>query len=166
MDTQLVKVVFAGDGNAGKTTLIRSCTEGKFHASRVTTIGVDFHTHIVDLPQGKIKLSIWDMAGQDRFEFIRAGFYPGSRAAALVYDVTVPESLEHLAGWRDEILKIVPGQKFVVVGNKIDLEYIQNPRVAQSFAAKIGAPHFETSAKTGVGIEAVFNVLAVLGSVP
>jgi small GTP-binding protein len=162
MTTKLVKVVFAGDGNVGKTSLIRSFTEGKFETSRVMTIGVDFHTHVVDLPQGKIKLSIWDMAGQERFQSMRPGFYPGSRVAALVFDVTLPESLDHLAGWRDEILKVVPDEKFIVVGNKVDLEQAQNPRVAQAFAAKIGAPYFETSAKTREGTAAVFNGLAVM----
>lgn len=164
MKTRLLKVVFAGDGNVGKTSLIRSYTEGKFEISRVTTIGVDFHTHTVVLPEGKIRLSIWDMAGQERFQFLRSGFYPGSRAAALVYDVTLPESLEHLAGWRDEILKVVPDERFVVVGNKIDLERAQNPQPAQLFANKIAAPYFETSARTGEGIEAVFKSLAVLAA--
>jgi small GTP-binding protein len=164
MPERLVKVVFAGDGNVGKTSMIRSFTEGKFETSRVMTIGVDFHTHTVVLPEGKIKLSIWDMAGQERFESLRPGFYPGSRAAALVFDVTVPESLEHLAGWRAEILKVVPDQKFIVVANKVDLEQAQNPRVAQAFAGRIGAPYLETSARTGRGIDAVFNGLAFLAA--
>ena len=82
-DIPLLKVVVVGDGAVGKTTLIRRYTEGKFHASRVATIGVDFYTQQVQLPTGMVKLSIWDMAGQDRFEVVRAGFYRGSQAAAL-----------------------------------------------------------------------------------
>ena len=132
MTIRLVKVVFAGDGNVGKTTLIRSFTHGKFDTSRIMTIGVDFHTHTVDLPEGKIKLSVWDMAGQERFESMRPGFYPGSRVAALVFDVTVPESLEHLNGWRDEILKVVPDEKFIVVGNKV------RPRAGSKSARSTG----------------------------
>jgi small GTP-binding protein len=160
MGTRLVKVVFAGDGNVGKTSLIRSFTEGKFETARVTTIGVDFHTHTVELPEGKIKLSIWDMAGQEQFQFLRNSFYPGCRAAALIYDVTAPFSLEHLARWRDEILKVVPEAKFVVVGNKADLDRVQGPAMAATFAKRIGAPYFETSARTGQGIEAVIKCLA------
>ncbi len=160
MDTKLIKVIFAGDGNVGKSSLIRSFTEGKFSASRVTTIGVDFHTHTVELPGGRVKLSIWDMAGQERFQFLRSGFYPGSRAAALVYDVTVPETLEHLATWRKEILQVVPDEKFIVVGNKIDLERRQDPAIARLFAGKIGAVYYETSARTGQGLEKVFRNLA------
>ncbi len=162
MSTKLAKVIVAGDGNVGKTSLIRSYTEGSFQTSRVSTIGVDFHTHTVELPSGKIKLSIWDMAGQDRFQFLRSGFYPGSRAAALVYDVTVPESFEHLARWCEEILKVVPQEKFVVVANKNDLERAQKREPAQLFAQNIGAHYFETSAKTGEEIEAVFKALAEL----
>ena len=67
-----------------------------------------------------VKLSIWDMAGQDRFEIVRGGFYRGSRAAALVYDVTSIASLGNLKRWRDEVLRVRPGQPFVVVGNKVD----------------------------------------------
>jgi small GTP-binding protein len=166
MTTRLVKVVVAGDGNVGKTSLIRSYTEGKFAVSRVATIGVDFHTHTVELPDGNIKLSIWDMAGQDRFQFLRAGFYPGSRVAALVYDVTEPQSLDHLAEWREEILKIVPDERFIVVGNKIDLERIQMPEAARSFARSIGAPYWETSALTREGLADVFNTFALLAAKP
>ena len=39
-----VKVVVAGDGAVGKTSLIRRYCEGKFAGSRVMTIGVDFQT--------------------------------------------------------------------------------------------------------------------------
>ena len=162
MDTQLAKVVFAGDGNVGKTTLIRAYTEGKFQASRMSTIGVDFFTHTVVLPEGTIKLSIWDMAGQAHFQFLRSDFYRGSRAAALVYDVTASESLEHLSGWHAEILKVVPDEKFIVVGNKIDLNRHPLSSAVRSFADGIGAQYLETSAKSGEGIDKVFKALAEL----
>ena len=67
----VLKVVVAGDGAVGKTSLIRRYCEEKFKIARVQTIGVDFQTQTVDLPQGTVKLSIWDMAGQDRFEINR-----------------------------------------------------------------------------------------------
>lgn len=164
MNTPLVKVVFAGDGNVGKTSLIRQYCEGKFEQSRVATIGVDFQTHTVHLPYGAVRLSIWDMAGQERFQVMRPGFYRGSRAAALVYDVTQPISLEHLVGWREEIIKVVPDEKFLVVGNKIDLERVQDPRIARRFAQAIGAPYLETSALTGEGVAELFKWLAVLAT--
>jgi len=156
-------VVVAGNGNVGKTSLIRQFCEGKFEQTRVATIGVDFQTQTVDLAGQTVKLSIWDMAGQDRFEVIRAGFYRGSRAAALVYDVTEPDSLKSLVRWRDEILGAVENQKFVVVGNKIDLERKQVPEHAQQFADLLKAPYIETSALDGSGVAELFETLAKLG---
>ena len=162
MTTRLVKVVFTGDGGVGKTSLIRQYTEGKFETSRIMTIGVDFHTHTVDLPDGKVKLSIWDMAGQERFQPMRPGFYPGSRVAAMVYDVTDPETFDHLGAWLEEIRKVVPGAKLIVVGNKIDLPRVQDRETAQKYAERLGVPHLETSARTGQGLDALFKTLAVL----
>ena len=157
-----IKVVVAGDGNVGKTSLIRRYCEGKFESSRVMTIGVDFQTKRVALPEGEVKLSIWDMAGQERFAVMRAGFYRGSRAAALVFDVTQAASLANLETWRAEILKVMPEQKFVVIGNKIDLPRDEATKSAADFAAQIGAEYVETSAATGDGVPGLFEALARL----
>jgi Ras-related protein Rab-1A len=154
------KVVIAGDENVGKTSLVRRYCEGKFDASRVATIGVDFQTQTVELEQGPVKLSIWDMAGQERFKPIREGFYRGSLAAALVYDVTVAESLAHLERWYHEVTEAAPNQGFVVVGNKIDLERADIVAHARALAEALNAPFVETSALTGEGVEQMFHSLA------
>ncbi len=165
-EVPLLKVVVVGDGEVGKTTLIRRYCEGKFHASRVATIGVDFYTQRVQLPAGIFKLSIWDMAGQDHFEVVRSGFYRGGRAAALVFDVTAPQSLVNLRRWRDEVLRAVPGQKMVMVGNKVDLSRTVRPEIGRAFAGYIGAPYLETSALSGDGVAALFEALALLAVQP
>lgn len=160
----VLKVVVAGDGNVGKTSLIRRYCEGKFEASRVATIGVDFQTQTVDLPSGKVKLSIWDMAGQDRFQVVRAGFYRGSRASALVYDVSNHESLEHLQRWREEILQAVKSQPLILVGNKTDLRRAVPREEAERIAAGLDALYVETSALNGEGVPAMFEGLARLAA--
>jgi small GTP-binding protein len=164
------KVVVAGNGNVGKTSLIRRWCEGKFEASRVMTIGVDFQTKTVHLPDGapggQVKLSIWDMAGQERFQSARAGFYRGCRAVALVYDVTSPDSLNDLKRWVIEIHKAVGWQRYVVVGNKVDLVREAALEAAQQLAVELKAPHVETSAATGAGVPALFETLARLASAP
>lgn len=159
----VLKVVVAGNGAVGKTSLIRRFCEGKFELTRVATIGVDFQTQLVALPERTVKLSIWDMAGQDRFQVIRTGFYRGSRSAALVYDVTDPESFNNLPRWHTEILDAIQKQPFVVVGNKTDLERIQPRAAAEAFAQSIGAQYVETSALDGRGVSDLFEALARLG---
>ena len=163
-DCPLYKVVVIGDAAVGKTSLIRRFCEGKFQSSRVATIGVDFNTQRVKLTNGWVKLSIWDMAGQEQFKVVRTLFYRGSRAAALVYDVTNPLSLVNLRRWREEALGAVPNQGLVVVGNKIDLKRAVRPALGKIFASYIGAYYLETSALTGKGADALFDRLATLAA--
>ena len=158
----LLKIVVAGDGNVGKTSLIRQYCEGRFEQSRVATIGVDFQTKTVEIQGRTIKLSIWDMAGQIHFQSVRTGLYRGSRTAALVHDVTNPESLAHLQNWYEEIIAVVPNQRFLVVGNKIDLQPDYDTTDAKKFAAAIKAPHLTTSANTGHGVQKMFLGMAYL----
>lgn len=160
----LYKIVIAGDENVGKTSLVRQYCEGRFETSRVSTIGVDFQTKVITLPNGEVKLSIWDMAGQDRFEIVRSGFYRGTRATALVYDLNIPDTLEHLQRWYEETRANCSCQKFVVVGNKLDLVSEQDTRFAEKFAQLIGSKHLITSAATGEGVEKMFLKLAELAN--
>lgn len=159
----VLKVLIVGDGNVGKTSLVRRYCQGMFSDSRVATIGVDFQIQVVKLPEGEVKLSIWDLAGQERFAVMRPGFYKGGRAAAMVYDVTDPTTLTDLSRWRQELIGVVPSTPIIVVGNKIDLPRVQATETAKAFADSIGAGYLETSAATGEGVAALFETLARLG---
>ena len=161
-DIPLYKVSIAGDEAVGKTSLIRRYCEGKFEESRVATIGVDFQTKVVDLPAGAVKLSIWDMAGQSRFEVVRTGMYRGSRATALVFDLSNPATLEHLTAWCAEVQANAKATKLLVVGNKLDLAEARG--AGKAFADSIGAAYVETSAQSGEGVAELFTALAGLAS--
>ncbi len=161
-DIPLFKVSVGGDEAVGKTSLIRRYCEGKFETSRVATIGVDFQTKVVNLASGTVKLSIWDMAGQARFEVVRTGMYRGSRATALVFDLSNPATLEHLPAWCAEAQTNAKGTKILVVGNKLDLASARG--LGKAFADSIGAPYVETSAQSGEGVAEMFEALAGLAA--
>lgn len=157
-----VKVIFAGDGFVGKTSLIRRSTKGMFSQSRVMTIGVDFHTLAVEVYGQPVKLSIWDIAGQERFGSFRGGFYGGAQAVALVYDVTDQISMDNLPRWHAEIIKVIPETRFVVVGNKIDLHRAVPRELAEGWALSKKYPYLEASALNETGVKELFNLLGRL----
>jgi len=166
-DTQvfpIAKVVVAGDGGAGKTSLIRRYCAGMFEESRVLTIGVDFQVKIVEVDHKTIKLSIWDIAGQDRFGSFRDTFYRGAQAVALLYDVTDILSMKNLLNWHREIAKVAPKAAFCVVGAKIDLHRAVPRENAAGWAERMKFPYIETSAKTAEGVEELFATLARLAA--
>jgi len=158
----LCKVMLIGDGNVGKTSLARQFCEHKFEESRILTIGVDFQIKQVELPEGWVKLSIWDVAGQPRFQVVRESFYRGSAAAALVFDLSAHETFDHLEGWLQEIRQVVPLVKILLIGNKKDLEHQPHPTIDAFFQKETSVPYIETSAKTGEGVEEMFTLLAYL----
>ncbi len=158
----VVKVVVAGDGFVGKTSLIRRYSKGMFQESRVMTIGVDFQTLVVEVYGQPVKLSIWDIAGQERFGSFRGGFYKGAQAVALVYDVTDQISMDNLPRWQAEIAKVAPEARFIVVGNKIDLHRAVSREQAEGWAKSKNFPYIETSALTEAGVKEFFNTLGRL----
>lgn len=158
----LLKVMLLGDGNVGKTSLARQFCEGKFEQSRVLTIGVDFQTKVLQLQKGTVKLSIWDVAGQPRFQVVRETFYRGCLAAALVYDLTDKRTLSNLNNWLEEIRRFVPNVKFLIAGNKLDLAATENDVEGKAFATRHSIPYVETSAATGKNVHQMFVGLAYL----
>ena len=85
------------------------------------TIGVDFQTINVKSGDMSFKLTVWDLAGQDRFASFRENFYRGARAVAMVFDVTDRQSFEDLPRWLQETKTVIDHNRFLVIGNKIDM---------------------------------------------
>jgi small GTP-binding protein len=160
----IVKVVVAGDAGVGKTSLIRRYCTNEFEETHAATGGVDFQIKIVEIENRSIKLSIWDIAGQEKFGAFRDTFYRGAKAVALVYDVTEPGSMENLPRWHAEIAQICPAAHFVIVGNKTDLERKTSRELVEAWANSMGFPHFETSALTGDNVNQFFTTLAKLAT--
>lgn len=76
----------------------------------------------MDMEGKKIKLQIWDTAGQDRFKTITSSYYRGAHGIVIVYDVTDRESFEGVKNWIGEIDKYAEEKVFkFLVGNKSDL---------------------------------------------
>jgi small GTP-binding protein len=163
MSIPVYKIVMVGDGGVGKTSLVRRYCENKFDESRIQTLGVDFQSHDVVVDTDTlVRLSIWDVAGQDRFSSFRDQFYTGALAIALVYDVTDPSSFFSLQHWKREVNSTVPSVPMGIVGNKADLTPIVPHDEAKGWAIQEGIPFIATSARTSENVEAMFHGLAQL----
>jgi Ras-related protein Rab-1A len=132
-----------------------------FQESRIMTIGVDFQTVNVKSGDLSFKLTVWDLAGQERFASFRENFYRGARAVAMVFDVTDRQSFENLPRWLKEAKMVVEHNRFLVIGNKIDMpKRVVEAGEGKQYAASISAAYLETSAKTSDGVARLFELLA------
>lgn len=56
------------------------------------TIGINYIYKIIDVEGTKIKLQIWDTAGQDKYKTITKNYYRNSQGVLIVYGVDSRDS--------------------------------------------------------------------------
>ena len=113
-----------------------------------------------------LALQLWDTAGQERFRTIAVAYFRGANAIMLVFDLTVRGSFLAVESWVRDIDKNADKKVAkILVGNKADLADGEGRRtVTQAEATKMAAAHgmtyIETSAKSGLNVDAAFERLA------
>jgi small GTP-binding protein len=60
----LIKLLVIGNSGVGKTNMLLKFCENNFMTSHLTTIGIDFKIKTITMGKEKIRLQIWDTAGQ------------------------------------------------------------------------------------------------------
>ncbi|KAL8856426.1 MAG: hypothetical protein Q9178_006996 [Gyalolechia marmorata] len=172
----IAKLVCIGDSGTGKSSLTVRLCEGRFVQHHDVTIGVEFGSRVVPVgppitpttnherhtsrsqqhrhqdteppPQRKrMKLSLWDTAGQETYKSITRSYFRGASGALLVFDITRRSTFDHATEWLTDLRQIAEeGIVVVLVGNKSDL-------AASSTITRNGSPHASTSETKGLDAE-------------
>jgi len=154
----LFKYIIVGDAGVGKSCLLLQFTDKRFRAEHDMTIGVEFGHRVVEMDDQRVKLQIWDTAGQEAFRSITRAYYRGATGALLVYDIGRRSTFEHLAQWlMDARQHAQPNMVIILIGNKSDLERREVTHEEGAwFARQNGLYFLEASAKTGSNVETAF----------
>jgi len=162
-----LSIVVIGDTGTGKSCLLLQFVDRRFSASHDLTIGVDFGCRVIELgdksPKERVKLQIWDTAGQESFRSIARSYYRDAAGALLVYDVTRRETFQHLQRWLQETRQFSNSAICIaVVGNKLDLASRRavSTTEGKQFSEDNGLMFIETSAKSSEGVDDAFLRLA------
>ena len=166
----LWKIVLCGDSFVGKTTIRKRAMGEHFAEEYISTVGADFSSYKIRLGDLTIGFQVWDLAGQDKYKYIRSSFYGGATGCFLVFDVTNPRSLTELSSWVDEAIRYSNGtiEIFVICGNKIDLKdrreisKVKGEKFVSALKESSGlqVEYIETSALTGENIDIAFDMMA------
>jgi len=157
------KLVLLGDAAVGKSSCVERFVKNEFFEFQQPTIGAAFLTQTVALDDYIVKFEIWDTAGQERYRSLAPMYYRGAAAALVVYDITSQESFVGAKTWIEELQR--QGSADIVIGltgNKMDLEDKREVSrdEAKRYAEDNGCIFFETSAKSGENVNAVFQEIA------
>ena len=105
----LIKVKTVGDSNVGKSSIVIRFVEDVFTGQMQPTIGVEYKSKIFDCYGKRVKATIWDTAGAERYRTITSNYYRGSHAIIFVYDVTERSSFDNVEKfWLKEVQEYFP----------------------------------------------------------
>ena len=160
------KITILGDSAVGKTSLINQFVEGSFEEDYKPTLGANIVRKDVNIGDSnlKVRLIMWDLAGQEKYNVIRSMYFQGCVGALVVYDITRHQTFDNVESkWLKDFKKYVKKEgAYILIGNKIDLEdrRLVTEDEGKSLANKIQASDFiETSAKFGENVEKAFKNL-------
>ena len=145
------KIVVAGDGAVGKTTVGKRISGNSFENLTMTP-GVDFHNLKIQSYE-PIDCQIWDLGGQEQFRYFQDDFFNSATVVVLVFAANMYHSFMNLKSWISLISKELL-EKTYLLANKIDADNRSVPKEkGLEFAKKYGMTYFELSAITGDGFE-------------
>lgn len=158
----LVKLLIIGDSGVGKTCLLLRFADNSFTTSHLTTIGIDLKVRTLSVEGKALKMQAWDTAGQERFRTLTQTYYNGAAAVVLAYDCTDRLSFSGVQHWSKQIqTHSSPSILKVLVATKCDRPCREvSTEEGQALANSLAMPFFETSARDGTNVEAVFLYIA------
>lgn len=82
-----IKLLVIGNSGVGKTNMLLKYCDDNFMTSHLTTIGIDFKIKTILVGKHRVRLQIWDTAGQEKFKTITQTYYRGAMGIVLTYAI-------------------------------------------------------------------------------
>lgn len=157
---RVFKVCLLGAFAVGKTSLVRRFVSDVFSDRYLTTIGVKIEKREVRTERGPVRLVLWDLHGEDRFQHVDPLYLRGAAGVLVTVDPTRPETVASAAALSQRARAAAPGAVQLVALNKRDLEADWAPAAIREAEGLLADGVHRVSAKTGEGVEAAFEDLA------
>lgn len=155
------KICMVGAFATGKTSLISRFVFSIFSDKYHTTVGVKVDKKSIDYQGKNVNLILWDLYGEDEFLKVRMSYLRGSSGYILVVDGTRRNTFDKAFELQTKVEENIGKVPFILVLNKWDLtdEWEIEAHELDAIIQR-GWTVMKTSAKTGQGVEEVFQTLA------
>lgn len=160
MKTIEKKVCMVGAPGVGKTSLVQRYVESIFSDKYLSTVGVKIDRKALTFGDTTVSLLLWDLHGEERYQWVRMQYLKGASGFFLVVDGTRPRTLEVALGLQENAVSRTGPVPFTLILNKADLrgEWLID-LAATDRLRKSGWVVVETSAKTGDRVDEAFEDL-------
>lgn len=155
------KICMVGSFATGKTSLVAKFVYSIFSENYQTTVGVKIDKKTVNIQNKELNFILWDLYGEDEFQKVRLSYLRGSSGYLLIVDGTRHNTLEKAFSLQTRVQETIGEVPFILVLNKSDLADEWEIDTAEIDAVvQRGWTVVKTSAKTGLGVEEIFQTLA------
>ena len=163
MENELkLKVVILGVTCIGKTCIISKYVNGTFNTTEPVTSGACSVTKTLTTEGTSISLFLWDTPGVEIFRSLNRIFMKESDVGIFVYDPFRRQTFEELSWYVDSMKSNCrKNALYILCENKSDIKDLDRKvtiEEAKLYADKIGAKFCKVSAKTGEGLEEMFQL--------
>jgi|SaaInlStandDraft_6_1057023.scaffolds.fasta_scaffold00062_29 Ras-related protein Rab-1A len=146
---KIIKTIIIGNADVGKSSLCHKIINNEIPIAYSSTVGVDFFAKIYEFNDFKLKLHIWDTAGQEKFKTLTKSFFRQAEFVILMFNYNDIESFNSLQDWLNLFNKYCCVDKpyIIVIGNKLDLKKNVDFTNVQDFCIKNNLKLYNTSLK-------------------
>ena len=166
-DKRTIKIIIIGNSGSGKTSFCNRWIKGTFSETYRATIMTDFSEKIHKYNNKEYKISLWDLAGQDRNIHTTKILTKNAVCCLVFCDITNIKSRNDTLKWKksvDDNSTFLNTQNKIpcfLIENKIDLvdeSTVKDISELSEFSQKNNFSGFyRTSAKTGENVDFIMN---------
>jgi len=150
------RCIIIGSAEIGKTSMIKRFSDDTFSDKKLTDNVVSF-TKETELDGQQVVYKLVDTQGGEKFRTLTSSFYKRVEAIIIAYSVDNLDSFTEIEANIKEADFYAASAFKALCANKVDLA---DRKISQAqgkeAAVRLKLPYFETSAKTGEGIAALF----------
>ena len=88
-----------GDGEVGKTSILKWYDKRKFNQAHIRTGGLDQISVTRTIDGNEFKVVFWDTAGQEKFRTLTYQYFKNADGIIITFDLTKSESFLNVKQW-------------------------------------------------------------------
>ena len=155
------KICMLGTSAVGKTSLVKRFVESIYSDKYHTTVGVKIDKKQVQVREQEMMLLLWDIEGAETGQDLRKSYLRGASGYLVVADGTRNDTLYKALEIQARTQETIGAVPFLLLLNKSDLP--EQWSITEREIAALTDKNWQlikTSAKTGLGVEEAFLMLA------
>jgi internalin A len=154
-----LKVLLVGQGDVGKTSLIKRLKDNTFNANERKTHGIEIYPWQLNVNQQSININFWDFGGQEIMHATHQFFLTKRSIYLLVLKNRETDEQNRLEYWLEIINSLSNQSPILIIGNQSDQHPLDtNPKHYQDKYPNLKG-FISTSCETGDGIQTLINQL-------